>query len=222
MERAMNRSSWRARPMSVPLTAAEWQRERDNRAAATPPPPETTAAVIGLPAEKKQSLVSADLQPGTGRLAEATGHFQAMGLLIGRYRGVGLRTLFAIGRQVGAFLVQGYLGRLDHVATGRFRKAGRCEQRRRDHSAGDNSEQTLRHGNPFEQWGAGSFGLRRSGPICPPPCRAPAHWTSWLSAAGESGERFTRRRCRRESHRPRPRPCGVGAGSPFPELFGSD
>src|SRR5208283_2922842 len=41
-------------------------------------------------------------------------------------------------------------------------------------------------------------------------------------ATGESGERFTRRRCRRESHRPRPRPCGVGAGSPFPELFGSD
>ena len=27
-----------AAPVSVPLTAAEWQGERDNRAAATPPP----------------------------------------------------------------------------------------------------------------------------------------------------------------------------------------
>ncbi len=66
----MNRSSWRARPMSVPLTAAEWQRERDNRAAATPNPPETTT-VIGLPAEKKQSPASTDLQRGAGRLVEA-------------------------------------------------------------------------------------------------------------------------------------------------------
>jgi len=57
---------------------------------------ERTAVVIGLPAEKKPRLISADLQRGAGCLVEMTGHFQAMGLLIGRYRGVRVRTRFAI------------------------------------------------------------------------------------------------------------------------------
>src|SRR5208283_3370515 len=50
----------------------------------------------------------------------------------------------------------------------------------------------------------------------------PVALAPFINLPGESGERFTRRRCGRESHRPRPRSCGVGAGSPFPELFGSD
>jgi len=52
--------------------------------------------MIGLPVEKKQSLFSTDLQRGAGRLVEVTGHFQAAGPLIGRYRSVRLRTLFAV------------------------------------------------------------------------------------------------------------------------------